>query len=126
MVIYDDMLASGDGRGQLIYSDMSIWKALLRVGAPATARARNTDTQYAPFQPKIVTCQDAHVDEFINQLDWKARTKDKEAFESRTAWLHIKDCLFAQGNTSSGSLPSAGVEPQERAAFNWSVSVKRR
>ena len=68
-VLIDDVRNSASGKGQLIYSDVSIWKAILMVNNPSQTRARNNDIKWARHQPKVVTSNSATLDEWVHNLD---------------------------------------------------------
>ena len=96
-ILLDDMQANAndDGRGQLIYSDVSMWKALLQIENPTQVRSRNKDVQFAMRQPKFIisNCKDSET--FVSGLAKTVSERDQAALLERCAEVCVVGRLYA-------------------------------
>ena len=95
---------------QLIYSSVSMWKAILQIKDATQNRARNDDLCWAARQPKIVTTNCKDLDDWIGTMFYHAKDEHKKAIQLRVAEVEsITDSLYKNERApsqSSSFLPS--------------------
>ena len=95
---------------QLIYSSVSMWKAILQIKDATQNRARNDDLCWAARQPKIVTTNCKDLDDWIETMFYRAKDEHKKAIRFRVAEVEsITDSLYKHEhapNQSSSFLQS--------------------
>ena len=102
-VLLDD-IGGDDGDQQLIYSSISMWKAILQVKDATQNRARNDDLMWAARQPKVLTTNCASLDDWIGVMFPRAKPNHKAAIVLRTAEAEaITDRLYSNDSAPSGS-----------------------
>ena len=80
---------------QLIYSSVSMWKAILQIKDATQNRARNDDLCWAARQPKIVTTNCKDLDDWIGTTFYRAKDEHKKAIQLRVAEVEsITDSLY--------------------------------
>jgi hypothetical protein len=108
-VLLDD-IGGDDNDQQLIYSSISMWKAILQVKDATQNRARNDDLMWASRQPKVMTSNCMTLDDWIGVMFPRAKPSHKQAIVLRTAEVQtITDTLYSNLSAPSGSasfLPS--------------------
>ena len=119
-VLLDD-IGGNDNDHQLIYSSISMWKAILQVKDATQNRARNDDLMWATRQPKGMTTNCDNLDDWIGVMLRSAKPAHKEAIRLRTADVQpIEDSLYVSGTAPSGSssfLPSQMSSEAAREAL---------
>ena len=73
-VLLDD-IGGDDNDHQLIYSSISMWKAILQVKDATQDRARNNDLMWAARQPKVMTTNCDNLDDWIGIVFREASTQ---------------------------------------------------
>ena len=105
-----DDIGGDENDQQLIYSSISMWKAILQVKEATQNRARNDDLMWASRQPKVMTSNCMSLEDGIGVMFPRAKPNHKEAVVPRTAEAQaITDTLYSNICTPSGSasfLPS--------------------
>ena len=110
-VLLDD-IGSGDSNDQqLIYSNISMWKAILQVANASQNRARNDDISWSQKQPKIVTTNCENLNDWVASMFSTSRENHKEAIRMRVAEVEaINESLFA--NSYAPTVSQRFVEPR--------------
>ena len=89
---------------QLIYSSVSMWKAILQIKDATQNRARNDDLCWAARQPKIVTTNCKDLDDWIGTMFYRAKDEHKKAIQLRVAEVEsITDSLYKNERTPNQS-----------------------
>ena len=89
---------------QLIYSSVSMWKAILQIKDATQNRARNDDLCWAARQPKIVTTNCKDLDDWIGTMFYRAKDEHKKAIQLRVAEVEsITDSLYKYEGAPSQS-----------------------
>ena len=109
-VLLDDIGGDSD-EDQLIYSSISIWKAVLQVTSATQNRARNDDLMWAARQPKVLTTNCDNLEDWIMTMFSCSNENHKQAIVRRVAEVEtIRESLYANVSAPSGTqtfLPSA-------------------
>ena len=102
-VLLDDI--GGEGcDAQLIYSSISIWKAILQVKDATQCRARNDDLLWAARQPKVLTTNCANLQDWIQTMFPGAKPEHKDAIKLRVAEVaQITESLYSSPSAPTGS-----------------------
>ena len=107
-VLLDDIGGVGKDQ-QLIYSSISMWKAILAVKDASQNRARNNDLMWAARQPKVLTTNCTNLDECIMTMFPDANKAHKDAVRRRVAELEpITESLYVNPfrvNKAASCLP---------------------
>ena len=102
-VLLDD-IGGEDNDQQLIYSSISMWKAILQIKDATQNRARNDDLMWASRQPKVMTTNCEHLEDWIVTMFPRAKQNHKEAIKLRTAEVQtIKESLYVHERASNTS-----------------------
>ena len=119
-VLLDD-IGGEENDQQLIYSGISMWKAILQVKDATQNRARSDDIMWATRQPKVITTNCDNLDDWIGVMLRSAKPAHKEAVRLRTAEVRpIENSLYVSGTAPSGSssfLPSQMSSEAAREAL---------
>ena len=83
-VLLDD-IGGEDNDLQLIYSSISMWKAILQIKDPTPNRARNDDLMWAAHQPKVVTTNCDNLEDWIGIMFPRVKDQHKKAIALRVA-----------------------------------------
>ena len=102
-VLLDD-IGGDDNDHQLIYSSISMWKAILQVKDATQNRARNDDLMWASRQPKVMTSNCMSLEDWIGIMFLRAKPSDKATSVLRTAEVQTMNGSATSG--SSSFLPS--------------------
>ena len=117
-VLLDD-IGGDDGDQQLIYSSVSMWKAILQVKDATQNRARNDDLMWAARQPKVLTTNCVSLDDWIGVMFPRAKPNHKAAIVLRTAEAEaITDRLYRNDSAPSGSSAFLPDRMSTEAAIN--------
>ncbi len=102
-VLLDDIGGDSD-EDQLIYSSISIWKAILQVKDATQNRARNDDLMWAARQPKVLTTNCENLEDWIKTLFPRSKESHKRAIIRRVAEVEtITESLYANVSAPSGT-----------------------
>ena len=108
-VLLDDIGGDSD-EDQLIYSSVSMWKAILQVKDATQNRARNDDLMWASRQPKVLTTSCENLEDWTKTMFPRCKPNHSEAIKLRVAEVEtIKESLYANASAPRGSqtfLPS--------------------
>ena len=108
-VLLDDV-GGDDNEIQLIYSSISMWKAILQIKDATQNRARNDDLMWAARQPKVMTSNCDDLQDWISTMFPNSKENNKKAIVLRVAEVEtIKESLYANASAPSGTqtfLPS--------------------
>ena len=108
-VLMDD-IGGEDNDQQLIYSSVSMWKAILQVKDATQNRARNDDLMWAARQPKVMTTNCMNLEDWVQAMFPRVKPNHKAAIVLRVAEVEtITDSLYSSTSAPSGSasfLPS--------------------
>ena len=108
-VLLDDIGGDSD-EDQLIYSSVSLWKAILQVKDATQNRARNDDLMRASRQPKVLTTNCENLEDWTKTMFPRCKPNHSEAIKLRVAEVEtIKESLYANASAPRGSqtfLPS--------------------
>ena len=122
-VLLDD-IGGDSNEDQLIYSSVSMWKAILQVKDATQNRARNDDLMWAARQPKVLTTNCENLEDWIQTMFPRCKENHKEAIVLRVAEVDtIKESLYANTSAPSGSqtfLPNQmTTEEASEAILSW-------
>ena len=117
-VLLDDMKVSSTGRGQIIYSDASMWKSVLQCKDASATRARQNEVMWAYRQPKMITTNTLTSDKWIEELDPWAEQEHRAALKARLAEVRVTGRLYVNDSAPSDwqSYLPAVASYQEAAA----------
>ena len=102
-VLLDD-IGGDDDDPQLIYSSVSMWKAILQVKDPAQIRGRKDDIMWAARQPKVVSSNCKDLNDWIDTMLPRAKQNHKDAIPPRVAECEpISDSLYSGCVAQAGS-----------------------
>ena len=102
-VLLDDM-GGDDNDVQLIYSSISMWKAILQVKDAVQNRGRNDDIMWAARQPKVVTTNSADLTDWVRTMFPSAKPNHTEAIPPRVAECEtIQESLYRGSSALSGA-----------------------
>ena len=102
-VLMDD-IGGDDNDQQLIYSSISMWKAILQVKDATQNRARNDDLMWASRQPKVMTSNCVNLEDWIGVMFPRAKPAHKAAIVLRVAEMTtITESLYLNSSAPSGS-----------------------
>ena len=108
-VLLDD-IGGDDSDQQLIYSSVSMWKAILQVKDATQNRARNDDLMWASRQPRVMTTNCNNLADWIGIMFPRAKPIRQKAIVLRVAEAQtIRDSLYNNSSAPSSSnsfLPS--------------------
>ena len=108
-VLLDDIGGDSD-EDQLIYSSVSMWKAILQVKDATQNRARNDDLMWAARQPKVLTTNCENLEDWTTTMFPRCKSNHSEALRLRVAEVEtIKESLYANASAPNGAqtfLPS--------------------
>jgi hypothetical protein len=91
-----DDIGGDDNDQQLIYSSISMWKAILQIKDATQNRARNDDLMWAARQPKVMTTNCATLEDWIGVMFPRAKPTHKAAIVLRTAEVQtITDSVYS-------------------------------
>ena len=122
-VLLDD-IGGDDNDQQLIYSSISMWKAILQIKDPTQSRARNDDLMWASRQPKVMTTNCVSVTDWIKVMFPRASPNHKEAILLRTAEVQtITESLYACPSAPSGSASFLCSQMSNEAAMDTVASL---
>ena len=94
-VLLDDIGGDEDD-AQLIYSSVSMWKAILQVKDRAQIRGRNDDIMWAARQPKVISSNCKDLADWTNTMFPRAKPNHKEAIPPRVAECEpIRESLYS-------------------------------
>ena len=80
-----DNIGGTDFDQQLIYSSISMWKAILQIKDATQNRARNDDLMWAARQPKVLTTNCDNLEDWIQTMFRGAKQAHRDAITLRTA-----------------------------------------
>ena len=122
-VLLDD-IGGDDNDHQLIYSSISMWKAILQVKDATQNRARNDDLMWASRQPKVMTSNCLKLDDWIEVMFPRAKSSHKQAIVLRTAEIQtITDTLYSNSSASSASTSFLPSKMSTKAASEYVASL---
>ena len=99
-----DGIGGDSNENQLIYSSISMWKAVLQVKDATQNRARNDDLMWAARQPKVLTTNCDNLTDWIQTMFSKSTDNHKQAIVLRVAEVEsIEDSLYSSACAPSGS-----------------------
>ncbi len=120
-VLLDDIGGDEDDP-QLIYSSVSMWKAILQVKDPSQTRGRSDDIMWAARQPKVLTSNCKDLKDWVETMLPRARQNHKDAIPPRVAECEpINDSLY------SGCVAQAGSQnflPERMSCQDAGAAVK--
>ena len=102
-VLLDDIGREG-GDAQLIYSSISMWKAILQVKDATQCRARNDDLLWATRQPKVITTNCESLEDWMQTMFPCAKPEHKDAIKLRVAEVEqTTESLYSSSSAPAGS-----------------------
>ena len=120
-VLLDDIGGDEDD-AQLIYSSVSMWKAVLQVKDPTQIRGRNDDIMWAARQPKVISSNCKDLVDWINTMFPRAKPNHKEAIPPRVA-----ECEPILGSLYSGCIAQSASQnflPSQRSCQEVADALK--
>jgi len=122
-VLLDD-IGGDDNDQQLIYSSISMWKAILQVKDATQSRARNDDLMWAARQPKVMTSNCLSLEDWIGVMFPRAKLSHKQAIVLRTAEVQtITGTLYSNSSAPSGSVSFLSSQMSSEAAIESIASL---
>ena len=101
-MLLDDIGGDSD-EDQLIYSSVSMWKAILQVKDATQNRARNDDLMWAARQPKVLTTNCDDLPDWIRTMFPRAKANHKQVIVLRVPEVEsIQESLYANASAPSG------------------------
>ena len=120
-VLLDDIGGDEDD-AQLIYSSVSMWKAILQVKDPSQIRGRSDDIMWAARQPKVISSNCKDLADWVNTMFPRAKPNHKEAIPPRVAECEpVRDSLYS-GCVAQSS--SQNFLPAQRSTREAADAVK--
>jgi len=120
-VLLDDIGGDEDD-AQLIYSTVSMWKAILQVKDPSQIRGRSDDIMWAARQPKVISSNCKDLADWVNTMFPRAKQNHKDAISPRVAECEpIRDSLYS-GCVAQSS--SQNFLPAQRSTREAADAVK--
>lgn len=102
-VLMDD-IGGEDNDQQLIYSSVSMWKAILQVKDATQNRARNDDLMWAARQPRVMTTNCMNLEDWVQAMFPRVKPSHKAAIVLRVAEVEtITDSLYSSTSAPTGS-----------------------
>ena len=102
-VLLDDIGGDEDD-AQLIYSTVSMWKAILQIKDPAQIRGRSDDIMWAARQPKVISSNCKDLVDWIDTMFPGSKQHHKEAIPPRVAECEpVLESLYSGAVAQDGS-----------------------